>query len=165
MDTVVAARRLTGLCAAVLAAGLVMALAYSAAEAVANLGYSLVDGYWIGALPWMGIIEALVVVGATATIVAGTAAVAIRGGWARRALALALAAIAGLWWLWAWMGAGISGALCTDCPARAFDPWAYAYSSPLLTLQMLILPAVAIALLALGNRAAESSAGAHGAEQ
>lgn len=156
METGTAARRVTGLSAVVLAAGLVMALAYSAAEAVANPGYSLVDGYWIGALPWMGIVEALVVVGAAATIVAGTAAVAIVGGWARRALALALAAVAALWWLWAWMGAGMSGALCTDCPPRAFDPWAYAYSSPLLTLQMLILPAVAIALLARARPTGES---------
>jgi hypothetical protein len=42
----------------------------------------------------MGIVEALVVGGATATIVAGAAAVAVTGGWARRVATFALAAIA-----------------------------------------------------------------------
>ena len=48
-------------------------------------------------------------------------------------------------------GAGISGAACAGCE-RPIDPWAYAYSSPLMTVQMLILPAAAVTLLALGRR-------------
>lgn len=97
----------------------------------------------------MGIIEGLVVGGATATIITGTAALAVLGGWGRRAPSLVAAAVAGLWWLNAWMGAGLSGALCADCPPT-FDPWAYAYSAPLLALEMLIAPAAVVALLALG---------------
>jgi hypothetical protein len=109
----------------------------------------------MGALPWMGIVEALVVGGATATIVAGAAAVAVTGGWARRVATFALAAIGALWWFEAWVGAGVSGALCAGCAPRTFDPWAYAYSAPMLALQMLIVPAAVIALLALGRPSRE----------
>jgi len=148
------ARWATTLAAVTLAVGLAMAIAYSAIESLGTPGSSLIDGYWHGALPWMAIIEGLVVVGATAGVVAGTAAVAMYGGWARRALGLLAAAVAGLWWVMAVIGAGVSGAACVDCP-RVIDPWAYAYSAPLLTLQMLILPAVVLTVLALGRRAAE----------
>jgi hypothetical protein len=147
-------RGATGLAAAVLVGGLVMALTYSGIESLLNPGYSLVDGYWLGALPWMGLIEGMVVGGATASVLAGTIAVAVRGGWARRALALAAGAVAGLWWLMAVIGAGLSGAACADC-VRAIDPWAYAYSSPVTTLQLLIIPAGIVILLALLPRAAE----------
>ncbi|HEX7173431.1 MAG TPA: hypothetical protein VF365_12595 [Candidatus Limnocylindria bacterium] len=146
------ARIATGLAVAVLVAGLVLTLAYSAAEAVMSPGSSVVDGYGQGALPWMGIIEVLVVGGATACIVAGTIAVAVRGGWVRQALLMLPAAVAGLWWFLAWARAGISGAACSGCPEPSFDPWAYAYSTPLLVLQMLIVPALVVALLALGRR-------------
>ena len=129
-------RLATGLSAAVLLTGLGMAFAYSAIESALNPGYSLIDGYWRGALPWMGIIEGLVVGGATAAVIAGSVAVAVRGGWARRAISVPLVAAAGLWWFSAAVGAGMSGAACGDCPPRAFDPWAYAYSAPILALQM-----------------------------
>ena len=144
-------RTATVAAAGTLLAGLGLALGYSAVEAALNPGYSLVDAYWRGSLPWMGIVEALVVGGATAAVIAGMAAVLIRGGWTRRALVLLPAAVAGLWWLMAVAGAGISGAACAGCE-RPIDPWAYAYSSPLMTVQMLILPAAAITLLALGRR-------------
>lgn len=150
-----ATRLATGLSAALLLTGLGMALVYSAVETMANPGYSLTDGYWRGALPWMAITEALVVGGASAAVIAGALAVAARGGWARRALTAPLVAISGLWWLSAAVGAGMSGAACGGCPSRTFDPWAYAYSAPILTLQMLIVPAGAIVLLALGRRSAE----------
>jgi hypothetical protein len=152
MQPMRATRLATGLSAVVLLIGLGLALAYSAVESLTNPGYSLVDGYWRGALPWMGIIEALVVGGATAAVIAGTVAVAAGGGWARRAVTMGLAAVAGLWWFSAAAGAGMSGAACGDCPARAFDPWAYAYSAPILALQMLILPAATVVLLALRRR-------------
>ena len=152
MEPVRALRTATGLSSAVLFGGLGIALVYSTIEALTHPGYSLADGYGLGALPWIGFIEAFVVGGATASILSGTAAVAVVGGWARRLTTFALAAIAALWWVAAWMGAGSSGALCTGCPPRGFDPWAYAYSAPLLALQMLVVPAAIIALLALGRR-------------
>jgi hypothetical protein len=145
-------RTVTWLAAAVLGIGLCMALAYSAFEALRNPGYSLADGYWLGALPWMGIIEALVVGGATACVVAGAASVTIGGGWARRAIVVGAAAVAGLWWFMAVAGAGISRAACAGCPPPAVDPWAYAYSSPQMTLALLIVPALVVGLVAVGGR-------------
>lgn len=152
MEPIRAVRTATLLGAAVTFGGLGMALVYSASEALAHPGYSLADGYWLGALPWMGFVEAFVVGGATASILAGTATVAVLGGWARRLSTFALAAISAFWWFAAWLGAGFSGALCTDCPPRAFDPWAYAYSAPILALLMLIVPAAVVTFLALGRR-------------
>ena len=149
MERTGALRTVTALSSAVLLGGVGMAFAYSSIEALMHPGFSLADGYGIGALPWTAIIEALVVGGATATVIAGAAAVAVHGGWARRIATFALAAVAALWWFEAWIGAGISGAPCAGCPPRTFDPWAYAYSAPMLALQMLIVPAAVIALLAL----------------
>lgn len=135
-----------------LASGLAMALAYGTAEAIANPGYSLIDGYWRGALPWIGVVESLVVGGATAGVVIGTTAVVVAGGPLRRLLAVALAAVAGAWWFLAWIGAGVSGVPCVGCPPAVPDPWAYAYSSPLLTVQMLITPAIVIGWMAAARR-------------
>jgi hypothetical protein len=142
-------RLATGLAVAALVAGMAMLLAYSVVEAIANPGYSLADGYWIGRLPWMGIIEGLIVSGASSSILIGAATVLALGGWLRRLVVLLPLAAAGLWWFLAWARAGISGGPCVNCPAPPFDPWAYAYSAPELALQMLILPAVVIAVLAL----------------
>ena len=60
---------------------------------------SLIDAYWRGRLPWMGIIETLVVVGATASGIVGTLAVMAQGGWIRRIVVLPPLAVIGMWWL------------------------------------------------------------------
>jgi len=153
MDPLQALRRATAVSAAVLGAGIALLLAYSMAEALANPGTSLADGYWRGRLPWMGIIEALVVAGATACALVGAATVAALGGWMRRAIVLLPLSLTGLWWFLAWARAGISGAACIGCEPPAFDPWAYAYSVPQLAFQLLIVPAIAILVLALVGRA------------
>jgi hypothetical protein len=150
MDPLHGLRRATALSAAVLGTGFALLMVYVAAEALANPGTSLVDGYWRGQLPWMGIIEGLVVGGSTACALVGAATVAALGGWLRRAITLVPLAAVGLWWSFAWARAGISGACCEP---PAVDPWAYAYSAPELAFQLLVLPAVAIVLLALVGRA------------
>jgi hypothetical protein len=126
-----------------------MTLAYSVVEAMAHPGYSVVDGYWIGRLPWTGIFEALVVGGATASTVVGALTVLAFGGWPRRLLVVVPVALTGLWWFFAYARAGVSGGACPGCQPPAFDPWAYAYSAPMLALETLIVPALATALLAL----------------
>jgi hypothetical protein len=151
------ARLATALAVAVLLAGLAMLLAYSVAEAIANPGYSIVDGYWRGRLPWMGIIEGLVVAGATACVLVGGATVLVLGGWWRRAVVLVPLLLAALWWVAARGRAGITGGGCPNCPPSPFDPWAYAYSVPESAALGLILPALAIAVLALTVPAARSA--------
>ncbi|HEX6139898.1 MAG TPA: hypothetical protein VF013_05450 [Candidatus Limnocylindria bacterium] len=148
-----ALRAATLVSTALLLIGLAMLLAYSVAEAIANPGYSLVDGYWRGRLPWMGIIEAAVVGGATATLICGAAAVLARGGWIRRLASILLLGPPALWWFAAYIQAGVGGAYCPGCPPPPFDPWAYAYSVPATAGLMLVLPALATAALALSARA------------
>jgi hypothetical protein len=97
----------------------------------------------------MGLFELLIVGGATACAALGAGTVLAFGSWQRRATLLPPLALAGLWWFFAVARAGISGAACPNCPPPAFDPWAYAYSAPQLTLMTLILPALAIAVLAM----------------
>jgi hypothetical protein len=143
-------RALTLGAAALLAIGFIWLLAYMLAEAFLGDGQgSLVDAYWRGRLPWMGIAEALIVVGATACAVAGAASVMVEGGWVRRIVVVPPLIVVGLWWLLATAMSTMRAVPCNDCPAPAPDPWAYAYSAPQTALLFLIAPSAVIALLAL----------------
>jgi hypothetical protein len=141
-------RRLTMACAFLLAFGLLELFAYVLAEAAfGEGGGSMVDGYWRGRLPWMGIAEALIVVGATASAVAGLLAAEVGGGWLRRILVLPPLAVMGLWWF---LAMAIRRAVpCPECPPPVPDPWAYAYSAPDQTALFLLLPAAVVVFLAL----------------
>lgn len=143
-------RRLTSASALLLAFGLTWLLAYMLAEAFfGDGGGSLVDAYWRGRLPWMGVAEALIVVGATASAVAGTLAAQVGGGWIRRLLVLPPLAVVGLWLLLA-MTPPRRAVPCNHCPPPTTpDPWAYAYSLPETTALFLLLPALVIVALAL----------------
>jgi hypothetical protein len=132
---------------AVLVAGFAALAIYCVAEA-AGSGLSLVDAYWRGRLPWMGIIEAMVVGGATATIVTGALTTLVLGGWWRRAALVPPVLVAALWWVAATLAVGVNYAPCFDCPAPPWDPWAYAYSVPETALVFLVIPALASAALA-----------------
>jgi len=142
-------RRLTVGAVALLLIGLGWLLAYAVAEALVGDGHgSLVDGYWRGRLPWMGIAETLIVLGATVCAIAGAASVMVEGGWIRRIAAIPPLVIVGMWWLVAVAMSTMRAVPCNDCPPLTPDPWAYAYSAPLTTLLFLITPAVLVALLA-----------------
>lgn len=133
--------------------GLLVLGAYCLAEAAAHPGYSLVDAYGIGRLPWMGIAEALIVTGATACAVSGGLTVFWLGGSGLRALAIPAPLAVGVWWFTA--VAMTRYAPCpvgTRCPASPPDPWAYAYSVPTSALLLLILPGMVLTLLAIVSR-------------
>ncbi|HEX6474411.1 MAG TPA: hypothetical protein VF114_04910 [Candidatus Limnocylindria bacterium] len=135
---------------ALLAFGLAWLFAYTLAEAFFGDGAgSLVDGYWRGRLPWMGIAEALIVVGATACAGVGAVAVMVEGGWIRRLAVIPAALVVAMWWFLAALVPARQAVPCTDCPPPNVDPWAYAYSVPQTTLLFLIVPAVILVLLAL----------------
>ncbi|HET6745190.1 MAG TPA: hypothetical protein VFH90_04985 [Candidatus Limnocylindria bacterium] len=149
--------RLTGACAILLAFGLVWLLAYVLVEAtIGQGGGSMVDAYWLGRLPWVGIAETLIVSGATATAIAGALASIIGGGWIRRLAVVPPLGIIGLWWL---LAMAIRRAVpCETCPPPTPDPWAYAYSAPENALLFLLVPAVAIAIIALAAKPASRAA-------
>ena len=143
-------RRFTVGTTALLGIGFAWLFAYVVAEALlGDGGGSLVDGYWIGRLPWMSIAETLIVVGATACAMAGTASVLVEGGWFRRIAVVPMALVIALWWLLAIILSTMRAVPCNDCAPLTPDPWAYAYSVPKSTLLLLIAPSVVIALLAL----------------
>jgi hypothetical protein len=144
-------RRLTAASLAVFGAGLAALLIYCVAEALANPGFSLVDAYWRGRLPWMGIIEGLVVAGATASALAGAVAIWLTGGWLRRVLSVPLFLLSAGWGMIA-LSPPRRAVPCIDCPPLDPDPWAHAYSVPESAAVFLIAPAVALALLALLRR-------------
>ena len=152
-------RLATGLAAAALLTGIAVVLGYSVGEAMANPGYSLRDGYWVGRQPWTGVSAELVVGGATAAIIAGAGSVLALGGWVRRIAVGPPLMLAGFWWLLAVGRVGTSGGACPDCLPTGLDGWAYAYSAPGLALALLVLPATVVVLLALARRAPPPGAG------
>lgn len=156
MTAVVITRRLTLASVALLVFGILFLLAYCVMEAIGS-GISLVDAYWRGRLPWMGIAEALVVVGATASIVTGTLAALVRGGWWRRLATLPPLAVASMWWILA-LTPPPGGAFCPACAPPQPDPWAYAYSLPETFAVFMLLPAAVTVFLALWQTAADRRA-------
>jgi hypothetical protein len=133
-----------------LAIGLAVFFVYALSEVMAHPELSLVDGYWIGRLPWTGIGEGLTVIGATVAVVLGTVTVWLGGNRWKRALVLVPLAVAGFFWFAAMLPFP-DGAPCTDC-APVPDPFAYAYSLPASTMTFLLLPAVMVAALAFTSK-------------
>jgi hypothetical protein len=131
--------------------GLAVFVVYALSEVLAHPGLSLVDGYWIGRLPWTGIGEGFTVIGATVAVVLGTVTVWLGGNRWKRALVLVPLAVAGFFWFAAMLPFP-GGAPCTDCAAPVPDPFAYAYSLPASTLTFLLLPAVMVAVLAFTSK-------------
>src|SRR5450755_3606170 len=117
--------------------GLAVFFVYALSEVLAHPGLSLVDGYWIGRLPWTGIGEGFTVIGATVAVVLGTVTVWLGGNRWGRAVVLVPLAVAGIFWFAAMLPPP-GGAPCTDCTEQVADPFAFAYSLPVLTMLMLL---------------------------
>ncbi len=139
--------------AGALVIGLLVFFVYAFSEVLTNPGASLVDGYWIGRLPWTGIGEGFTVLGATVAVVLGTISVWLGGNRWSRAVVLVPLALAALFWFAAMLPFP-GGAPCDDCGAPLPDPFAFAYSLPLLAILMLLLPALVVSVLALLSRPA-----------
>lgn len=117
-------------------------LVYAWVEVLNNPALTLVDGYWIGRVPWTPLGLVISLVGAGAGLLAGAVAIAIEGGWWRRFLLIPSLAAATLWWL---MALGV-------IPYPRFqgpDPITFAYSLPTQTILLLLMPAALLATLCL----------------
>jgi hypothetical protein len=117
-------------------------LVYAWVEVLNNPGYTLVDGYWIGRVPWIPLGLVISQVGAVGGLLAGAVAIAIEGGWWRRFLLVPSLAAATLWWL---MALGV-------IPYPRFqgpDPVTFAYSLPTLAILLLLVPAALLTTLSL----------------
>lgn len=131
--------------------GVLVLLGYAFSEVLANPGSSLVDGYWIGRLPWTAIGVDLAVMGSSVAVVFGMVAAWIEGGVLRRVVSLILLLLAGFWWFAATLPLA-GGAYCPTCPPPGPDPLTYAYSLPDSTLLFLMLPAAICGAAALSGR-------------
>ncbi len=120
-------------------------LVYAWVEVLNNPGVSLVDGYWIGRLPWVPLGVVVSLVGAVGGLLAGSVAIAAEGGWWRRILIVPAFAGAGLWW------AAALGVL----PFPRFtgpDPVTFAYTLPATAVLLVLMPAALLATLSLTPR-------------
>jgi hypothetical protein len=133
------------------ATGLVVLVLEAVREVLSDPGLSLVDGYWIGRLPWTAVGVALVVLGATTALAFGAGTAWLAGGWARRLIGSLALAGGALWWLFAMLPPP-RGAFCATCPPPGPDPLTMAYSLPEGTVLFLLLPASVAALIALTAR-------------
>ncbi|MGH2464427.1 MAG: hypothetical protein ACRDGI_03115 [Candidatus Limnocylindrales bacterium] len=146
--------------------GFLVLFGYALSEVIANPGISLVDGYWIGRLPWTAIGVDFVVIGSTVAVLFGTASSWLAGGAVRRLVSLVPLVVAAAWWLYASIQSSIEGAPCiilqlgtsnadgtVACGQPPFDPFAVAYSVPAEAILLLALPASIGAVIALSARA------------
>ena len=117
-------------------------LVYAWVEVLNNPGWTLIDGYRMGRIPWTPLGLVISSAGAVAGLLSGSVAIAIEGGWWRRALVLPAFGAAGLWWLTA------LGVL--PLPRfRGPDPVGFAYDLPTAAVLMLLMPAALLATLCL----------------
>ena len=133
------------------AIGVVVLFAYALSEVLADPSLSLIDGYWIGRLPWTAVGIDLVVIGSTVAVVFGTLTAWIADGALRRLVSLLALAVAAFWWFIATLPFA-GGAYCPSCPPPGPDPLTYAYSLPDSTLLFLVLPAAIAGAAALSER-------------
>jgi hypothetical protein len=120
-------------------------LVYAWVEVLNNPGYTLVDGYSIGRIPWTPLGLVISLVGGVVGLVAGSVAIAVEGGWWRRFLVVPSLAAAALWWL---MALGV-------LPFPRFsgpDPITFAYSLPTQAILLVLMPASLLAALCLSPR-------------
>jgi hypothetical protein len=117
-------------------------------EVLNHPGTTLVDGYWIGRLPWTPLGLDIALAGSVMGLLAGSVAIAIEGGWWRRALVVVAWAAAGLWWLVA------LGVLPFVPRFQGPDPVTFAYSLPSTAALLVLMPAALLAVLCLTPRLA-----------
>ncbi len=120
-------------------------LVYAWVEVLNNPGLSLVDGYWIGRLPWTSLGVVVSLTGGVTGLLAGSVAIAYEGGWWRRFLIVPSAAAAALWW-------GTSSGVLPYPRFHGPDPVAFGYSQPVIAALLMLMPAALLAALCLTPR-------------
>jgi len=120
-------------------------LVYAWVEVLNNPGFTLADGYAIGRVPWTSLGLVISLAGSAIGLLAGSFAIAIEGGWWRRALVVPSLAAAGLWWLTA------LGVLPFP-QFRGPDPVGFGYDLPTAAILLVLMPATILAALCLTPR-------------
>jgi hypothetical protein len=133
----------------VLVAGLVVLFVYALSEVLAKPGTSLVDGYWIGRVPWTPFGIWLAFGGANAALILASAVVWLAASWAMRWLTLP-GLLAATWWWFITLVFHVpaGGGACCVRPQPQFDLITAVYSSPEGAVLFILLPAAAASLFA-----------------
>lgn len=121
--------------------GAAVLLVYAWVEFLNHPGISLVDGYWIGRVPWTPAGVLLVIGGASLAVAAGAFRILVWGDWVRWLLLIPVLGAPALWWLFALRVVPVPR-------YSAVDPVTLAYSAPQGAALFLVVPAVAAAVLA-----------------
>jgi hypothetical protein len=126
-------------------------------------GLTLVDGYWIGLLPWIEVGAWLIPIGGVLAFVGAVAAIWLgRGGWVRRLATLPAVAVALFWVLLIAIETaprhGPDGSIAHSDVATAV------YSSPQNTMVFLLLPTAYVVMLAWASPRRRLEAGPAGAD-
>jgi hypothetical protein len=137
--------RLAELSLALIGLGASTLIVYAWVEVLNNPGITLVDGYWIGRVPWTPAGIVMVLVGSVAALVAAAVAIVVEGGWWRRILILPAWAAALIWW-------SVAMGLLPFPRFHGPDPVTFAYSLPVTASLLLLLPAVVLAGVAITPR-------------
>ncbi|MDP9251154.1 MAG: hypothetical protein M3O78_07275 [Chloroflexota bacterium] len=116
-------------------------------EVLNHPGYTLVDGYWVGRLPWTPIGIVMILVGSVGGLLAAALAIVVEGGWWRRALILPAWGAAALWW-------SVAMGLVPYPRFHGPDPVTFAFTEPTTAGLLLLLPAVILAGVAITPRRA-----------
>jgi hypothetical protein len=114
-------------------------------EVLNRPGYTIVDGYWIGRLPWTPTGIVLLLAGSIGALLAGALAILVEGGWWRRVLILPAWGVAALWW-------SVAMGLLPYLRFHGPDPVNFAYTEPTTAGLLLLLPAVILAGVAITPR-------------
>lgn len=138
------AERVMWLGLAAVGLGLSVLLVYAWVEVINNPDLSLVDGYWIGRVPWAPLGVVLVLAGSGVAVSAGTVAILAQGDWLRRLLIIVVVPMPGLWW-------AIALGIVPFPRYQPPDPVTLAYMLPEMAALMLVLPTLAMAALRLAR--------------
>jgi hypothetical protein len=114
-------------------------------EVLNHPGYTLVDGYWIGRVPWTPAGIVMILAGSVGALLAAGLAIVVEGGWWRRALILPAWGAGAVWWA---VAMGLVPYPRFDGP----DPVTLAYSLPSTAGLLLLLPAIILAGVAITPR-------------
>ncbi len=129
------------------AAGAVAILVASIQGMALQPGLSLVDGYWVGLEPWIGIGTWLVPIGGIVTIAAGFAVVASRPSMIARLLAIVPLAVA-FFWAFVTVAVDMAPHSRPGTTTTSSDLATAFYSNPEWTVIFLIVPAAFVVALA-----------------
>jgi hypothetical protein len=137
--------RLAELSLALLGLGVSTLIVYAWVEVLNNPGYTLVDGYWVGRLPWTAAGMVMILVGSVGALITAAMAIVVEGGWWRRILILPAWGAALIWW-------SVAMGLLPFPRFHGPDPVTFAYSLPVTACLLLLLPAVVLAGVAITPR-------------